>query len=103
MDFMVHVTCDLCGKQLGAGHGRHIVKIEVFAAHDPAALTEDDLDADHMEALGELLEEMEDGADEELEPTSRQFHFDLCCDCRDRFVESPLAREPAKKLHFSEN
>ena len=43
---MLHVTCDLCGKKLHPGEDPHfVVKVEVFAAHDPAGLTEDDLDA----------------------------------------------------------
>src|SRR5947209_8157413 len=59
--FMLHFTCDLCGKelQLHEDH-RYVVKIEVFAAHDPRELTEADLDDDHMEAVSELLREMED-------------------------------------------
>jgi hypothetical protein len=53
---MLHVTCDLCGKEIRPGEdGRHVVKIEVFAAHDPAEITEADLEADHMEAVSELL------------------------------------------------
>ncbi len=41
---MLHVTCDLCGKELQASEDHYIVKIEVFAAHDPAGITEADLD-----------------------------------------------------------
>ena len=34
---MLHVTCDLCGKELRPGDDhRYVVKIDVFAAHDPA-------------------------------------------------------------------
>ena len=100
---MVHISCDLCGKLLEPGHGRHIVKIEVFTAHDPG-LTEDDLDADHMEEVSQLLEELETASDsEELEPQTRQFRFDFCPDCRARFVKDPLSREAAPKFDFSEN
>ena len=65
---MLHVTCDLCGKELCPGHDqRFVVKVEVFAAHEPAKITEADLDDDHMEAVSELLREME-----ENEPSSAQ-------------------------------
>ena len=58
--YMLHVTCDHCGKQMRAGEDRYVVKIEVFAAHDPAEITEADLEEDHMEAVSELLREMEE-------------------------------------------
>src|SRR5436190_1140771 len=59
--FMLHITCDLCGKEILPGEDhRFVVKMEVFAAHDPAEITEADLDEDHMEAVSKLLEEMED-------------------------------------------
>ena len=102
---MLHVTCDLCGKELRPGEDHHVVKIEVFAAHDPAEITEADLDEDHMEAVSQLLREMEDNlADPELaEPAHKNFRYDLCPDCRKRFVRDPLGKEAAQKFDFSEN
>src|SRR5689334_18974040 len=45
---MLHVTCDFCGKELRPGDDPHyVVKIEAYAAHDPAEITEADLDDDH--------------------------------------------------------
>ena len=61
--YMLHVTCDHCGKQLRAGEDHYVVKIEVFAAHDPAEITEEDLEEDHMEAVSQLLREMEESED----------------------------------------
>ena len=101
---MVHITCDLCGKELGTGADHFVVKIEVFAAHDPAEITEADLELDHMEAVGEMLQEMEDLADADaIEPASNDFCYDLCPACRQRFVRDPLNRDAAHKFHFSEN
>jgi hypothetical protein len=103
---MLHVTCDLCGKELMPGDdSRYVVKMEVFAAHDPAKITEADLDDDHMEAVGELLREMEENAvDPELaEPTYRHFRYDLCPECQKKFVRDPLGKEAAQKFDFSEN
>src|SRR5438067_12809966 len=81
--FMLHVTCDLCGKELCPGHDqRFVVKVEVFAAHEPAKITEADLDDDHMEAVSELLREMEENEDpDQVEPAYRHFRYDLCPEC----------------------
>ena len=102
---MLHVTCDLCGKELHAGEDhRYVVKIEVFAAHDPAELTEADFEEDHMEEISQMLRDMEeDGVVEELEPPSRNFRYDLCPDCSKKYVRDPLSKEAAQKFDFSEN
>src|SRR5437764_951876 len=102
---MLHVTCDLCGKKLYPGNDPHfVVKVEVFAAHDPAGLTEDDLDEDHMEAFCELLRELEqEVTTEHISPTAQQLRFDLCATCRQRYLRDPLGKEAAQKFDFSEN
>jgi hypothetical protein len=103
---MLHVTCDLCGTQLRPGEDHHyVVKIEVFAAQDPAEITEADLDEDHMEAVSELLREMEDNLDDAdlTEPAHKHFRYDLCPKCRQKFVRDPLGKETAQKFDFSEN
>lgn len=102
---MLHVTCDLCGKELRPGDDhRYVVKIEVFAAHDPAEITEADLEDDHMEAVSQLLREMEDSlADDGVEPAQHHFRYDLCPECRKRFVRDPLGKDTAQKFDFSEN
>jgi hypothetical protein len=101
---MVHVSCDLCGKELQTGEDRYVVKIEVFAAHEPAGLTEADLDEDHMEAVSQMLRDREESPDsDELTLAAQQFQYDLCLSCRKKYVQSPLAKEPAGKFHFSEN
>ena len=102
---MLHVTCDLCGKKLHPGNDPHfVVKVEVFAAHDPAGLTEDDLDEDHMEAFCEMLREMEEEAKaEHSSPAAQQLRFDLCATCRQRYLRDPLGKEAAQKFDFSEN
>jgi hypothetical protein len=101
---MLHITCDLCGKKLRAGEDHHIVKIEVYTAIDPTQLTEADLDEDHMEAVSQLLRDM-DGQEPpgELEPSSQRLRFDLCPECRKRFLRDPLNKDAAQKFDFSEN
>jgi hypothetical protein len=103
---MLHVTCDLCGKELCPGQDeRFVVKVEVFAAHDPAKITEADLDDDHMEAVSELLREMEDGQEDTdlADPVYRNFRYDLCPECHKRFLRDPLGKETSQKFDFSKN
>ena len=102
---MLHITCDLCGKELRPGEDhRYVVKIEAYAAHDPAEITEEDLDEDHMEALSQTLRELEENnASPELVPSHKNFRYDLCSECHKKFVSNPLAKETAQKFDFSEN
>jgi hypothetical protein len=102
---MQHITCDLCGKELRPGEDhRYVVKIEAYAAHDPAEITEDDLDEDHMEALSKTLRELEENdSSPDLVDPYMNFRYDLCSDCHKRFVQNPLAKETAQKFDFSEN
>ncbi|HYT94621.1 MAG TPA: hypothetical protein VEL76_38250 [Gemmataceae bacterium] len=102
---MLHVTCDLCGKEIRAGEDhRYVVKIEAYAAHDPAELTEADLDEDHMEALSQALQELEENetSPDIVEPC-KHFRYDLCSECHKKFVQNPLAKDGAQKFDFSEN
>ncbi len=101
---MQHFSCDWCGKEMAPDSDRHfIVKMEIYAAHDPAELTEDDLDDDHLESLGELLQQIEDGdEDDDLPPAYTQIRLDLCPSCHKRFLKDPLNKESAK-FDFSEN
>jgi len=102
---MVHITCDLCGKKMKAGEPHFVVKIEVFAAHDPTEITEADLDEDHMEAVSQMIQDMEEMSETiPGEPDTRHFRYDLCPVCRKRYLRAPLSKEAlAGKLDFSEN
>jgi hypothetical protein len=102
---MLHVTCDLCGKQLRPAEDRHyVVKIEAYAAQDPAEITEADLDEDHMEAVSKLLRDLEDSADEvQVTAPYKHFRYDLCSECHQKFLRDPLGKEHGHKLHFSKN
>ena len=101
---MVHISCDLCGKDIDTGADHFVVKIEVFAAHDPAELTEADFEEDHMEAVSQMLQDAEDLDDADaLEPASHEVRYDLCPACRKRYLRDPLHKDAAQKFHFSEN
>ena len=101
---MLHFSCDLCGKNLPEGATRYVVKMEAFAATDPARLTDEDLEADHVDEMAQLLSEMED--DErgpELLPACQKLRFDLCSVCHRKFLKDPLGRDAATRFDFSEN
>ena len=103
---MLHVTCDLCGKELAPGEDhRYVVKMEVFAAHDPAKITEADLDDDHMEAVSQILRDTEESISDPNEgaPAYKNLRYDLCPQCHKKFVRDPLCKEAAQKFDFSEN
>ena len=104
---MVHFSCDLCGKDLTTGTDiRFAVRVETFAADNPSDLTDDDLDADHVEEMARLLAEQEDGGEgdgPEPLPVNKKMRFDLCPHCYRKFLADPLGRETVAKLHFSKN
>ena len=101
----MHFSCDVCGKDMSPdGSERYVLKMEAFAAADPAELTDDDLETDHVEAMARMLCEMET-ADEEPDapPVCKKMRFDLCAGCFRKFVKDPLGRESVAKFDFSPN
>ncbi len=103
---MIQVSCDLCGKDLEPGDKQHyVVKIDVYPARDPSQLMEADLDDDHLQAVSEILND-EEYALTELdleEPLHARHRFDLCSECRKKFMKDPLNREANLHFDFSEN
>ena len=107
---MRHFSCDLCGKDLTASpHGgadaRYVLRMEVAPAGGGAGLLcEADLDQDHLDAMAELLDDLEADPEPPHElPATLRLEFDLCPGCRQRFVADPLGRERVPKPRFSKN
>ena len=100
---MIRFTCDLCKRDIDPEKDlRYVVKTEIFAAFDPMALDEDD--RDHLQELQDILERAEDLESDQIgEDVYQQLRFDLCAECRKKFLRNPLGRESAKILNFSEN
>lgn len=99
---MLHFTCDLCGQHLG--ERRFVVKLEVFPTFDPEEIGEEDLDADHLQDISAMIEEMEQTGKNLLDDCDpKKFRFDLCQHCHKRFVQDPLGRDATKRLNFSQN
>jgi len=101
---MIHFTCDVCKRTLNPDMDlRYVVRMEVYAALDDSDVAIDG-DRDHLEEIDDLLE----GADD-LEASQlggevyQQLRFDLCSECRKRFLRDPLGRRLAQQLDFSQN
>ncbi len=99
---MLHFSCDVCGKPLD--DRRFVVKLEVFPAFDPEEIDEDDLDADHLTEIAEILDQMDETGERDLPDCGpKEFRFDLCVECQARFVKDPLGRDQLRRFNFSEN
>ncbi len=102
---MIHYSCDLCKRELDPQDDlRYVVKMEIFAAFDPSSLDSEEQDRDHLEEIQDILERLEDSSSEEIgDDVYQQLRFDLCPECRKKFVKNPLGRETAKAFGFSSN
>jgi hypothetical protein len=77
--------------------------MEICAAFDPVCVEEDG-DRDHLQEIQEILERIEDAEDDQIgDDVYQQLRFDLCPECRKKFLRNPLGRESISILDFSEN
>jgi hypothetical protein len=103
---MIHYSCDVCQCPLDPEHDlRYVVRVEVYTAvsDGPAAIDED---RDHLEEMQDILERLDDLAPdvEQLgDDVYQQLRFDLCSECRKKFLRDPLGRRLAGQLDFSKN
>ncbi len=102
---MIHHSCDLCKRLIDPEDDlRYVVKMEIYAAIDPIEADQNADDRDHLAEMQEILQRMEEaGTDAVGEEVYQQLRFDLCPECRKRFMKNPLGREAAKKFDFSKN
>ena len=101
---MIHYTCDRCKRTINSENElRYVVRLEVYASLDPI---EDELhdDRDHLQEIQEILERLDDTQDGQIcDDVYHHQRFDLCSECRKRYVSNPLARPTAHQLDFSQN
>ncbi len=99
---MLHFTCDLCGQTLNSE--RYTVRVDVRPAFDPDQIDEADLDADQLDEIASTIEMMETTGEFELHDCGvKNFRYDLCPQCRDRYAADPLGQNSLRRLHFSPN
>jgi hypothetical protein len=101
---MIHYTCDCCKRIIDSSDDvRYVVKMEVYASMDSSAESDDD-EHDHLEEIQQILERLEDAEDDVLgQDVYQSLRFDLCPECRRKFLKNPLGREPIKQFDFSQN
>ncbi len=101
---MIHYSCDHCRRPLDPDEDlRYVVKMEVYAAMDPIDEGDDD-DRDYLLEIQDILQRMEDSTNDQIgDDVYRAMRFDLCADCRRKFVASPLGRTANTQLDFSQN
>ncbi len=101
---MIHYSCDCCKKALDPEDLRYVVKMEVYAEFDPSPMDEMEDDRDHLQEIQEILQRSEEAQSAQIsEEVYEQLRFDLCTECRKKFLKNPLGRELAKPLEFSKN
>jgi hypothetical protein len=97
----------LCKRQIDPDDDlRYVVKMEIYAAFDPAAVNEDEDDRDHLQEIQDVLERLDDAEDDQIgDDVYQQLRFDLCPECRRKFLKNPLGRQSsiAKVVGFSKN
>ena len=103
---MIHYVCDVCKCTLDPEQDlRYVVRMEVYTAisDGPNGI---DGDRDHLAEIHDILERLDDsGSDDQPtgEDVYQQLRFDLCSDCRKKFLRDPLGRRLAGQLDFSKN
>lgn len=101
---MLHYSCDLCKRPIDIHRDvRHVVKIEVFPAVEDVESDIELADVDNLEEMHELLENLDDQADDAADTPTRSLRFDLCDACRQRYLKNPLGAKSSKQLNFSNN
>lgn len=101
---MIHYTCDCCKRTINPDNElRYVVRLEVYASLDPGEGELDD-DRDHLQEIQDILEQIDDSQDEQIcDDVYHQRRYDLCGECRKRFVANPLGRSASHHLDFSQN
>ncbi len=102
---MIHHSCDACKRLIDPNHSlRYVVRMEIYAATEVNNTDESDDDRDHLLEIQDILEQMDDSESEAISgEVYQQLRFDLCLQCREKFVSNPVARDTVTQLDFSEN
>jgi len=83
---------------------RYVVKLEVYAAFDPLSVDDAEDDRDCLQDLHDILERVDDAADETIgDDVYQQLRFDVCPECRQKLLKNPLGKKTAEKHNFSRN
>ena len=100
---MIHHSCDRCQRLIdGENEIRYVVSVEIQAAVEPGY--EMTTNHDHLEELGQFLEQLDDtDCDEICDTVYQSRRYDLCSTCRKDYLENPLAIERQVEFGCSNN
>lgn len=100
---MLHYTCDCCKRLIDSEHElRYVVRVEVYAALEPM-LDDGDDERDHLQEIQDILERIDEDDEELSDDVYQQRRYDLCSECRNRYVKNPLGRLVMPEFGFSDN
>ncbi|NIP85171.1 MAG: hypothetical protein GTO03_06280 [Planctomycetales bacterium] len=102
---MIKYCCDGCQRTMDPQNDlRYVVRMEIYAAMDTAEMDDDDDDRDYLAEVQDIIQRGEDAENDRIgDDVYQQLRFDLCPDCRRKFLKSPIGRETAAQFGFSEN
>ncbi|MDR4505600.1 MAG: hypothetical protein MRK01_12570 [Candidatus Scalindua sp.] len=102
---MIRYSCDMCGRSIIPEEDvRYVIKIEAYAACEPADAEDEDFDEELIEDFDEEdEEEFSDFETEDEEVDYKTFRFDLCSKCHSKYLQDPLSIKSIRRSRFSEN
>ena len=81
----------MCGARIERNELRYVLKMNIFAAYDTLEIELSDLEKDYEDEISKLIEKIEDMDPKQLEEdVFKQFNFDLCRRCQQKFIRNPL-------------
>ncbi len=101
---MIHFTCDCCKRSIDLDcEVRYIVRMEIYAAIEASDGSVDE-ERDYLDEIEAVLERIDETDDiEDASDMYKQVRYDLCGDCRNKFLRNPLGRSTVAALDFSKN
>ncbi len=100
---MIHFTCDACQRVIDTdSEPRFVLRLEVYEAL--GEISETDINqVDHLREIEEIIGQEENEDLELNEELYKQLSFDLCAECRRRFMLNPLGAMKRSRVGFSNN
>lgn len=101
---MIHFTCDACQRTIDSeNESRYVVRLEVYEALGDTADTNCE-EADHLQEIEDIIERIDELNETQLDDDLyKQVRYDLCPDCRKRFMQNPLGKVNPARFGFSNN
>ena len=104
-DVMIQYSCDCCKRLIDPQDDlRYVVRMEVYAAMDTGDSDDCEDDRDYLAEVQEIIQRGDDVESDRIgDDIYQQLRFDLCPECRRKFLKNPIVRETAIQFDFSEN